>query len=77
MYVLITGGHTGVGLGVTKELLVPGNKIGLIIRSESRKEEVITEFEEFSKELLDGIDFFYADLSDQTQVKAGRPKLGY
>lgn len=70
MYVLITGGHTGVGLGVTKELLVPGNKIGLIIRSESRKEEVITEFKEFSKELVDGIDFFYADLGDQTQVKA-------
>lgn len=70
MYVLITGGHTGVGLGLTKKLLVPGNKVGLIIRSEARKEEVISEFAELSKELVDGIDFFYADLSDQAQVKA-------
>jgi len=66
----MTGGHTGIGLGVTKKLLVAGNKVGLIIRSEARKEEVISEFAEFSKELVDGIDFFYADLSDQTQVKA-------
>jgi len=70
MYVLITGGHTGIGLGVTKKLLVPGNKVGLIIRSEARKKEVMSEFAEFPKELVDGIDFFYADLSDQTQVKA-------
>lgn len=70
LYVLITGGHTGLGLGVTKKLLVKGNKIGLIIRSEARKKETIGEFAEFSKELVDGIDFFYADLSDQAQVKA-------
>jgi len=70
MYVLISGGHTGVGLGLTKKLLVPGNKIGLIIRSEARKEEVISEFAGIAKELVDGIDFFYADLSDQSQVKA-------
>ena len=69
-YVLITGGHTGLGLGVSKKLLVPGNRVGLIIRSEARKEETIGAFPEFSKELVDGIDFFYADLSDQAQVKA-------
>ena len=36
-YVLLTGGHTGLGLGVTKKLLNAENKIGLIIRNESRK----------------------------------------
>ena len=70
MYILISGGHTGVGLGLTKKLLSADNKIGLIIRSEARKEETINEFAEFSNELVDGIDFFYADLSDQAQVKA-------
>ncbi|MEM8861058.1 MAG: SDR family NAD(P)-dependent oxidoreductase [Chloroflexota bacterium] len=69
LYVLLTGGHTGLGLGVTKKLLKVGNKIGLIVRSESRKNQTIGEFSDFPKELVDNIDFFYADLSDQAQVK--------
>ena len=68
-YILLTGGHSGLGLGVTKKLLKPGNKIGLIIRSESRKQDVLTAFSEFPKELVDNIDFFLADLSDQQQVR--------
>ena len=70
LYILLTGGHTGLGLGVTKKLLQPRNKIGLIIRSEKRKDQTIGEFADFPKELVDDIDFFYADLSDQEQVKA-------
>lgn len=69
-YILLTGGHTGLGLGVTKKLLKSGNKIGLIIRNEARKQETISEFDTFSRELVDDIDFFYADLSDQAQVRA-------
>lgn len=68
-YILLTGGHTGLGLGVTKKLLQQGNKIGLIIRNSTRKDQTIGEFADFPKELVDDIDFFYADLSDQAQVK--------
>ena len=68
-YILLTGGHTGLGLGVTKKLLKPENKIGLIVRNESRKQSTLSELNGFSQELVDNIDFFYADLSDQAQVK--------
>ena len=69
-YVLLTGGHTGLGLGVTKKLLKPENKIGLILRNESRKEALMSELSGFSQELVNNIDIFYADLSDQAQVRA-------
>lgn len=70
LYILLTGGHSGLGLGVTKKLLKPGNKLGLIIRSEARKQDLLPELSEFPKELVDDIDFFFADLSDQQQVKS-------
>ena len=69
-YILLTGGHTGLGLGVTKKLLKQGNKIGLIIRNEARKQQTISEIDASSRELVDNIDFFYADLSNQAQVHA-------
>lgn len=69
LYVLISGGHTGIGLGVTRKLLQQDNKIGLIIRSAKRKHQTIGEFSNFPEELVDDIDFFYADLSEQSQVK--------
>lgn len=69
-YILLTGGHTGLGLGVTKKLLQAGNKIGLIVRSETRQQQTVSEFAGFSAELVEAIDFFYADLSDQAQVRA-------
>ena len=69
-YILLTGGHTGLGLGVTRKLLKLENKIGLIVRNESRKNAALSALNDFPQELIDGIDFFYADLSDQAQVRA-------
>ncbi|MEM7802365.1 MAG: SDR family NAD(P)-dependent oxidoreductase [Chloroflexota bacterium] len=68
-YILLTGGHSGIGLGVTKKLLQPGNRLGLIIRSEARKQQVRSAFNPFPADLVEAIDFFYADLSDQAQIK--------
>lgn len=69
-YILLTGGHTGLGLGVTKKLLKAENKIGLILRNESRKNALLTELNGYPQESIDSIDFFYADLSDQAQVRS-------
>jgi NAD(P)-dependent dehydrogenase (short-subunit alcohol dehydrogenase family) len=69
-YILLTGGHSGLGLGVTKKLLTPGNKLGLIIRNESRKQDFLSELNDFPQDLVSDIDFFFADLSDQEQVRS-------
>lgn len=69
-YILLTGGHSGLGLGVTKKLLITGNKLGLIIRNESRKQDFLSELSDFPKNLVSDIDFFFGDLSDQEQVHA-------
>ncbi|MEO0599458.1 MAG: SDR family NAD(P)-dependent oxidoreductase, partial [Chloroflexota bacterium] len=53
---------------VTKKLLKPDNKLGLIIRNESRKQDFLPKLSDFAPELVDNIDFFFADLSDQEQV---------
>lgn len=60
--IIITGGHSGIGLELTKKLLVDGHRIGLIIRNENRKNS-LSEFLDTSK-----IEFFYADLSIQSEV---------
>lgn len=64
MNILITGGHSGIGLELTKKLLAEGHHLGLIIRSEKRKEEAISNIGQ-----TNNIDFFYADLSIQKEVK--------
>ncbi|MEL6408651.1 MAG: SDR family NAD(P)-dependent oxidoreductase [Chloroflexota bacterium] len=69
-HILLTGGHSGLGLGVTKKLLKTGNKLGLIIRNESRKQDFLSELSDFPKDLVSDIDFFFADLSDQQQVRS-------
>ncbi len=63
MNILITGGHSGIGLELTKILLAKGHHLGLIIRNEKRKSEAIQNIGS------DKIDFFYADLSKQQEVK--------
>lgn len=68
VYTLITGGHSGIGLGLTKKLLTSGNKLGLIVRNETRKKEFLSQIDMFDSKIINDIDFFYADLSDQKQV---------
>lgn len=60
--IILTGGHTGIGLELTKMLLKDGHKLGLILRDETRKKQLADELS------IDGIDFFYADLSIQNDV---------
>ncbi|MEM1259920.1 MAG: SDR family NAD(P)-dependent oxidoreductase, partial [Bacteroidota bacterium] len=62
--ILLTGGHSGMGLELTKILLDEGHKIGLIIRNETRKEHTIKVLGN-SKD----IDFFLADLGKRDQIK--------
>lgn len=62
MKVLMTGGHTGIGLELTKVLLEQGHKLGLVVRNQSRADALAQEID------TTDIDFFYADLSNQQDV---------
>ena len=65
MNFVITGGHSGMGLELTKKLLAEGHQIGLIVRSNSRKEEVQKLFaNERSLKIL------VADLSKRNEIEA-------
>ena len=60
--IILTGGHSGIGLELTKKLLPENHQIGLVLRNEERKND-------FSKILkTKDIDFFYGDLSKQSEV---------
>ncbi|MEL6674025.1 MAG: SDR family NAD(P)-dependent oxidoreductase [Bacteroidota bacterium] len=61
--IILTGGHTGIGLELTKKLLAEKHQIGLVLRNEGRKQAL--------SQVLDttGIDFFYGDLSVQQEVR--------
>ncbi|MEO0896210.1 MAG: SDR family NAD(P)-dependent oxidoreductase [Bacteroidota bacterium] len=63
--ILITGGHSGIGLELTKQLVKEGHHIGLIMRSEKRKEGLPDAIRNYDK-----LDYFFADLSDQKQVRS-------
>ena len=60
--IIITGGHSGIGLELTKKLLAENHQLGLVIRNEKRKNDL--------SKIIDtkGIDFFFADLSKQPEV---------
>lgn len=63
MQIIITGGHSGIGLELTKLLLKDKHRIGLILRSEKRKTDTL--------KILgnpENLDFFFADLSNQNAV---------
>ncbi len=64
MNYIITGGHSGMGLELSKKLLAEGHNIGLIVRSESRKEDTR---KLFSKERT--VDVFVADLSKRNEIE--------
>ncbi|MEL6536267.1 MAG: SDR family NAD(P)-dependent oxidoreductase, partial [Bacteroidota bacterium] len=60
MNILITGGHTGIGLELTKRLFKEGHQIGLIVRSKARIENMPTEIRNSIN-----LTVWEADLSDQ------------
>ncbi|MEM1321594.1 MAG: SDR family NAD(P)-dependent oxidoreductase [Bacteroidota bacterium] len=64
MNYIITGGHSGMGLELTKMLLAEEHKIGLIVRSESRKEDTRKLFPKES-----ALDIFVADLSKRNEIE--------
>ena len=63
MNILISGGHSGMGLELTKKLLSEGHQIGLIVRSDKRKKDAIEALASLGK-----VDFFIADLSKRDQI---------
>ncbi|MDF9796860.1 NAD(P)-dependent dehydrogenase (short-subunit alcohol dehydrogenase family) [Catalinimonas alkaloidigena] len=64
MNIIITGGHSGMGFDLTKKLLAEGHLIGLIVRSETRKQETKKLFPNDSQ-----IEIFVADLSNRNEIK--------
>ncbi|MEM6845447.1 MAG: SDR family NAD(P)-dependent oxidoreductase [Bacteroidota bacterium] len=62
--VLLSGGHSGMGLELSKILLNEGHHVGLILRSETRKKDAIEALGNSSK-----IDFFFADLGKRDQIQ--------
>jgi NAD(P)-dependent dehydrogenase (short-subunit alcohol dehydrogenase family) len=64
MNIIITGGHSGMGLELTKKLLSEGHRIGLIVRNEGRKEQVQTLFPDNVS-----VEIFVADLSNRAEIE--------
>ncbi|MEM9984551.1 MAG: SDR family NAD(P)-dependent oxidoreductase [Bacteroidota bacterium] len=63
-HILITGGHSGIGLELTRRLMKEtGHKLGLVLRSEKRKASLPEDLRNSAQ-----LEFFYADLSDQGSV---------
>jgi NAD(P)-dependent dehydrogenase (short-subunit alcohol dehydrogenase family) len=65
MNIIITGGHSGIGLELTKRLLAEGKTVGLIVRDISKAQELLGGLEYFSR-----ITFWQADLSKQSDIIA-------
>ncbi len=65
MKILITGGHSGMGLALTKKLLPEGHEIGLIVRSENRKAEAKRLFPVKFK-----LTIYVADLSKRDEIES-------
>lgn len=64
MQILLTGGHSGIGLELSKMLLRDGHQIGLILRSEKRKADALAALGQDAP-----VDFFFADLSKAEDLK--------
>ncbi|MEM7800563.1 MAG: SDR family NAD(P)-dependent oxidoreductase [Chloroflexota bacterium] len=64
MRLILTGGHSGLGLELTKMLLNQGHHLGLILRSEKRKADAIEAIGS-----ADNIEFFFADLAKQEDIR--------
>ncbi|MEM7104810.1 MAG: SDR family NAD(P)-dependent oxidoreductase [Bacteroidota bacterium] len=62
--IILTGGHSGMGLELSKKLLSENHQIGLIVRSDKRKIETERLFQ-----TTDKVDIFIADLSKRDNIK--------
>ena len=57
--IVVSGGHSGIGLELTKRLVGDGHRVGLIVRNPDR-----------ANAAQGTSDVFVADLADQTQVRS-------
>ncbi|MEM6642411.1 MAG: SDR family NAD(P)-dependent oxidoreductase [Bacteroidota bacterium] len=64
MKFLITGGHSGMGLALTKMLVSENHEVGLVVRNEKRKEETLKLFPQTPK-----IAVFVADLGKRDEIE--------
>lgn len=65
MNIIITGGHSGMGLELSKKLLSEGHHIGLVVRNEKRKAETQSLFSDQNK-----LNIFIADLSNRAEIES-------
>ncbi|MEM9078761.1 MAG: SDR family NAD(P)-dependent oxidoreductase [Bacteroidota bacterium] len=63
--ILLTGGHSGMGLELTKILKDEGHKIGLIVRNKKRENDATKELGNSPQ-----IAFFFADLGKREDIKS-------
>jgi short-subunit dehydrogenase len=64
MNIIISGGHSGLGLELSKKLLAEGHRLGMIIRIKKPMEET-----QATLAGDEGVEYFLADLSDHEQVR--------
>ncbi|MEL6636505.1 MAG: SDR family NAD(P)-dependent oxidoreductase [Bacteroidota bacterium] len=63
MKFILSGGHSGIGLELSKKLLREGHQLGLILRHEGRQAAAVE-----ALGTTEGVDFFYADLSKRSEL---------
>jgi len=63
MNIIITGGHSGIGLELTKKLVTEGHQLGLIVRTIKRTENMPDFVKNYGH-----ISYFEADLSNQKSI---------
>ncbi|MEO0604837.1 MAG: SDR family NAD(P)-dependent oxidoreductase, partial [Myxococcota bacterium] len=63
MKIVVTGGHTGLGLELTRRLLEKPAEVGIIVRSKSRLTDV-------PSEVRDRLTVWEADLASRDAVDA-------
>lgn len=64
MNIIVTGGHSGIGLELTKKNLEQGHTVGLIVRSEARKQDAQNLFTGENAPQI-----FIADLSKRHEIE--------
>ncbi|MEO1482203.1 MAG: SDR family oxidoreductase [Myxococcota bacterium] len=64
MNIIVTGGHTGIGLALVQRLVSEGHRVGLLARSEKRLAQL--------RDLISpkDVDFFETDLASQDAIRS-------